>query len=318
MVGQNERHGHPNLSNTYRRAHSTWPWRRPLAFWARPSPHTGAGLLFLLRSAMGRRWRKSFNDVLCRRDLSPAAKLVYEVLSDRIGTNGTCWPGCRRLADDIGVNRGTVIDAIRQLEAVGLIVVERQPNGRSNRYSLGNGQPPEPMLPGIDLKKRPENPAGSRPAGKSNRPENPTPGGRKTRPLPAGKPGHNQIDQLNQKKNKSRAPKNDGFAKELAEYPSLDTDEFRKTWAEWVQYRKEIRHALKPSTVTRQLAKLDIAGPAKAKAMIEQSIENGWTGLFDPREPPERTRAEVEAETEEYRRKMKELEDAEKHGRGPA
>jgi hypothetical protein len=54
----------------------------------------------------------------------------------------------------------------------------------------------------------------------------------------------------------------------------------KKAWAEWIQYRKEIKKKLVPSTIKAQLTFL-----AKDKAnhvsVIQQSITNGWTGLHE-------------------------------------
>lgn len=67
------------------------------------------------------------------------------------------------------------------------------------------------------------------------------------------------------------------------EFPeTLNTEEFKTTWSEWVQFRKETKKALTPSTVSKQLAKLEAWGSAKAVQSIENSISNGWQGLFDP------------------------------------
>lgn len=51
-------------------------------------------------------------------------------------------------------------------------------------------------------------------------------------------------------------------------------------WAEWVQFRKEKKQALKASTIKYQLKLLSQHIPNHAK-MIEQSIMQGWTGLFE-------------------------------------
>jgi len=54
----------------------------------------------------------------------------------------------------------------------------------------------------------------------------------------------------------------------------------KKAWEEWTQHRKEIKHALTPSTAKKQIAFLE-----KFKAdhveMIQNSIRNGWQGLFE-------------------------------------
>lgn len=60
----------------------------------------------------------------------------------------------------------------------------------------------------------------------------------------------------------------------------LDTVDFQKAWADWNAYRKQARKPLKPMTAQRQLDDLAKAGPQTAIAMIEQSIRNGWQGLF--------------------------------------
>ncbi len=70
----------------------------------------------------------------------------------------------------------------------------------------------------------------------------------------------------------------------LPEIPAeLATDAFRRAWMEFCQHRREIRQALKPTGAAGALKKLAGWGEAKAIAAIQQSIENGWTGLFEPR-----------------------------------
>lgn len=56
------------------------------------------------------------------------------------------------------------------------------------------------------------------------------------------------------------------------------------TWADWEQHRREKRQPLKPTTVTyqiNQLSKFRDNGH-DPNAIIERSIANGWTGLFEP------------------------------------
>ncbi|RMP18269.1 hypothetical protein ALQ28_03886 [Pseudomonas syringae pv. delphinii] len=49
-------------------------------------------------------------------------------------------------------------------------------------------------------------------------------------------------------------------------------------WSDWCQHRKEIRKPLTATTCTKQAKTL--AGHPDADAVINQSISNGWTGLF--------------------------------------
>lgn len=65
--------------------------------------------------------------------------------------------------------------------------------------------------------------------------------------------------------------------------PALDTEPFRAAWGTWTQHRREIRKALTPLSITRQLKQLAPLGPEQAVACIELSIGNGWTGLFPER-----------------------------------
>ena len=78
--------------------------------------------------------------------------------------------------------------------------------------------------------------------------------------------------------------------------PSLDTPEFKAAWDDWAAYRKEQRKALAESTIKRQLAKL-AKTPGDAVAMIERSIEQGWTGLWPVDERPKRPSRFTPAET---------------------
>jgi hypothetical protein len=59
-----------------------------------------------------------------------------------------------------------------------------------------------------------------------------------------------------------------------------DTD-FQGMWAEWVQHRKEIRKTLTPSTIKTQLKKMGKMGKARSTAMMQHTIANGWTGLYE-------------------------------------
>lgn len=64
----------------------------------------------------------------------------------------------------------------------------------------------------------------------------------------------------------------------------LDCDEFRAAWRSWVEFRRERKPALTGISVKRQLKQLSTWGLAPAVASIEQSIANGYQGLFLPKE----------------------------------
>jgi hypothetical protein len=65
---------------------------------------------------------------------------------------------------------------------------------------------------------------------------------------------------------------------------ALDTAEFKAAWADYSAYRAERKlPKLIPRSVKAQLAKLAGWGVATAIASIQQTIEQHWTGLFEPK-----------------------------------
>lgn len=53
-----------------------------------------------------------------------------------------------------------------------------------------------------------------------------------------------------------------------------------EAWHRWVQYRKGIRKALKPASIPAAQRQLAAYGTDQV-AVVEQSIANGWTGIFE-------------------------------------
>lgn len=60
----------------------------------------------------------------------------------------------------------------------------------------------------------------------------------------------------------------------------LKTTEFETAWQSWVSYRKEAKKSITRSTAERQLQTLGRYPPQVAVMAIDESIKNGWTGLF--------------------------------------
>ena len=74
----------------------------------------------------------------------------------------------------------------------------------------------------------------------------------------------------------------------FADFPILNTPEFRKVFDEWFDYRKEKRWSLPTRTIRAQLKKLSSYGHDRAIECIERTIEKGWLGLWDlPEQPAE-------------------------------
>jgi hypothetical protein len=66
---------------------------------------------------------------------------------------------------------------------------------------------------------------------------------------------------------------------------SLDSEMFRTTWAEWIEFRRQRRLPVTPLVFRKQFTFLEKLGHDAAIDAIEQSIRNGWQGLFPDRRP---------------------------------
>ena len=74
--------------------------------------------------------------------------------------------------------------------------------------------------------------------------------------------------------------KNKDKEKEIfREFPILNNPEFLKSHLEWIEYRKGIKKPLTPITFKKQLEFL--SKQPDPIAVINQSIKNGWQGLFE-------------------------------------
>lgn len=124
-------------------------------------------------------------ELAARRDLTAASKILWAMLADRIGDNGFCWPGVRKIAGDVGQDVSAVLRGIQKLESAGLLQVERQRSGRANHYRLTNKSAGETQA----LAKRERSQSANSGAGETH-----------TEAL--AKRQHNQTDPLSQTKSK--------------------------------------------------------------------------------------------------------------------
>jgi len=140
-------------------------------------------------------------EIAARKDLTPASKVVWAVLANRIGDNGFCWAGVRSIARDAGVDVSTVLESIRKLEDAGRLRVERRGSGRANHYSLPAS----------------ESDGEIQALGKSKRSENPNSGAGKIQAQALGKSKHKRIEPFNRTK-RVRAHFQKPTAAEVSEY----------------------------------------------------------------------------------------------------
>lgn len=79
-----------------------------------------------------------FGGIYADTGLPHRARAVYMYLRDRADSEGQCWPGIGRIADDLHLSRSTVKRALDDLEAGGWLTRKKRcrPNGSrtSNFY----------------------------------------------------------------------------------------------------------------------------------------------------------------------------------------
>ncbi len=91
---------------------------------------------------------------------------------------------------------------------------------------------------------------------------------------------HTQAQSHPHKKNTPKPPRGE-MVLSLDDLPH--SNQFREAWHEWQEFRKQKRQKLTPASIKKQLTQLSKLNEHDAIASINQSITNGWTGLFDPK-----------------------------------
>ena len=68
-----------------------------------------------------------------------------------------------------------------------------------------------------------------------------------------------------------------------------NSEAFKTAWLLWLKHRKENRHPIRETTAQAQARKLSKHTPETAAAMLQQSIDNGWQGIFALKNPVAQT-----------------------------
>jgi DNA-binding transcriptional ArsR family regulator len=196
---------------------------------------------------------------------NPLRKLVLIKLADNASDQGECWPSYQHIADQCEIDRSTVRKHIKHLEAQGLVRIENRegPKGNStNLYYLTLRNPVGQN----------STPVGPESTGVGPQPTPPV-GPESTRTSHSFEPVTEPVEQTvaAAPSAKKKAPKFDPMTCKPANVSE-------QTWADWCQHRKEIRKPLTATTCAKQAKTL--AGHHAPDAVINQSISNGWTGLF--------------------------------------
>lgn len=196
---------------------------------------------------------------------NPLRKLVLIKLADNASDQGECWPSYQHIADQCEIDRSTVRKHIKHLESQGLLRIENRegPKGNStNLYYLTLRNPVGQN----------STPVGPESTGVGPQPTPPV-GPESTRTSHSFEPVTETVGQT-----VAGAPSAKKKASKFDPMTCKPANVSEQTWADWCQHRKEIRKPLTATTCSKQAKTL--AGHHAPDAVINQSISNGWTGLF--------------------------------------
>lgn len=70
-------------------------------------------------------------------------------------------------------------------------------------------------------------------------------------------------------------------------YAQMLPEPYREKWLQWEQHRKQIRKTLTPTSAAQQIKLLLQYNPKTAGEIIDNSIRNGYQGLFPPKYQPQ-------------------------------
>jgi biotin operon repressor len=76
------------------------------------------------------------NFLLKSKKLSAGDKLAFAMLLSYAWQNDFCFPGQKRLADDMGITDRSVRTHLKALESNGLLVIVQRGQGKTNLYEL--------------------------------------------------------------------------------------------------------------------------------------------------------------------------------------
>lgn len=196
---------------------------------------------------------------------NPLRKLVLIKLADNASDQGECWPSYQHIADQCEIDRSTVRKHIKHLEMQGLVRIENREGPKGNSSNLYRITLCRPVGPN------------STPVGPESTGVGPQPTGgvgpESTRTSHSFEPVTESVEKTvaDAPSAKKKAPKFDPMTAK----PSNVTEQ---AWADWCQHRREIRKPLTAKTCEQQGKSL--ANHPAPDAVINQSISNGWTGLF--------------------------------------
>src|ERR1700730_6683236 len=76
------------------------------------------------------------NFLLKSKKLSSGDKMAFAMLLSYAWQNDFCFPGQRRLGEDLGIDERNVRRHLKSLETIGLLAIQRRGQGKTNVYTL--------------------------------------------------------------------------------------------------------------------------------------------------------------------------------------
>jgi DNA-binding MarR family transcriptional regulator len=211
-------------------------------------------------------------EILTDSRLSKTEMLIYSIIDALDNSNG-CYASNAYIAAQIGIDERNVRANLRRLEQAGYIIRTELDNGyrkiettstKTIRTVKESGKCPDPLAVAFESEEGEDaNILGGRTQ---------TSGGGGCKHPP------NSIeDNIEDIDNKDKPIK--GMIK-IPDYP-YNTEKFISAWGRWIDYRKEIKKKLAPSSIKSQFKFLQgLDSEDIAIQSIENSIKNGWAGLF--------------------------------------
>jgi hypothetical protein len=200
-------------------------------------------------------------------EISAYGKLIICYFMAHTGGGNWCFPSIARISKDLGLSRATVMRSLKLLEKDGIISREKlnPSNPESvNKYTVH-------FLTEIVSQRDGVVSLGD--------------GGGITERRGVVSVGDPNINSLNNNRlkvtsKKEIPPKGDGvIPTSLVKASLIIPESFSESWTEWVAYRKERKLTCTPATLKKQIELLTACGD-QATSIINQSITNGWQGLF--------------------------------------
>ena len=197
-------------------------------------------------------------------DLPTNEKFILLAYADHADHDGyNVYPAVDTVAKKTGYKRRAVQLITRKLEERGLLIDDGKSQYQTNKYSI-------PIDGGAKI----TSPTGGGAKDNEEGVQKLHEGVQSTTPNVSHITPEPSLLTIN---NKPSVKPSKGF-----EIPDqLNSPQFLETWEDFQQHRKEIKKKLTPLAGSRTLNKLSKYTDDVAIQMLEQSIENGWTGVFE-------------------------------------